>query len=185
MIELEPENDAVRLFALSDRRKVAEFPATAPVRAVAFSPDGRYLVAGNDAKVRLLQAIGGREVAELANQGPVRSAVFSSDGLFVGTGSDDGRARVFDARTGRQLAQFTYGGPVLDVRFSHDGSQLYSLAKTSNDAVLVTTREWFRVQDLIREGCARVQRALTRDEWQQYLPDQPYRKTCPTVAEPR
>ncbi len=31
----------------------------------------------------------------------------------------------------------------------------------------------------MRLACGRLTRNLTFEEWQQYLPDDPYRKTCP------
>ena len=38
--------------------------------------------------------------------------------------------------------------------------------------------------DLIREGCARLSRNLSLDEWKHYLPDYPYGQTCPELPMP-
>jgi len=32
-------------------------------------------------------------------------------------------------------------------------------------------------------ACARLTRNLTKEEWKQYLPDEPCRKTCPDLPE--
>ncbi len=47
-----------------------------------------------------------------------------------------------------------------------------------------TARVWrWRDQDLIDLACSRLTRNLTKEEWKQYLPDEPYRKTCPNLPE--
>jgi len=46
-------------------------------------------------------------------------------------------------------------------------------------------RVWlWRPEDLIAEACARLPRNLTREEWQQYIGDEPYRPTCPNLPVP-
>jgi len=48
-----------------------------------------------------------------------------------------------------------------------------------------TARTWrWQPEDLTEEACARVNRNLTLAEWKLYLPDKPYRKTCPNLPEP-
>jgi hypothetical protein len=43
-------------------------------------------------------------------------------------------------------------------------------------------RMWlWRLQDLIELACASLVRNLTQAEWGHYLPDQPYRQTCPNL----
>jgi hypothetical protein len=39
-------------------------------------------------------------------------------------------------------------------------------------------------EDLIAEACARLTRNLTQEEWERYLGDEPYRKTCPDLPGP-
>lgn len=49
------------------------------------------------------------------------------------------------------------------------------LVTTADESVIVYP---LAVADMIAEACARVDRNLTREEWQRYLPDEPYRATC-------
>jgi hypothetical protein len=45
-----------------------------------------------------------------------------------------------------------------------------------------TARVWlWCTQDLIELACLRLTRNLTQEEWKQYLPGEPYRKTCPDL----
>jgi WD40 repeat protein len=43
-----------------------------------------------------------------------------------------------------------------------------------------TARLWdLRIDELVAEACRVAGRNLTQAEWQQYLPGEAYRKTCP------
>ena len=64
--------------------------------------------------------------------------------------------------------------------FSPDGRYLISAAGASGDVLV--SRYVLRPQDLINEGCSRLTRNFTTEEWKQYLGDQePYRRTCPEI----
>ena len=62
----------------------------------------------------------------------------------------------------------------MGVAFSRDGRTLYS---SSLDGTL---RAWDVAPDAWRaEACEIVGRNLTQAEWARYLPEEPYRVTCP------
>lgn len=42
-------------------------------------------------------------------------------------------------------------------------------------------RLWVLLPQLVEMGCQKVWRNLTWDEWQRYLPGEPYRQTCPNL----
>ncbi len=78
--------------------------------------------------------------------------------------------------TGEQMARMNHENWVHSVAFSLDGKYL---ATASSDK---TARVWLlRPEDLMGEAGSRLTRNLTYQEWQQYLPDEPYRKTCPNL----
>jgi WD40 repeat protein len=103
--------------------------------------------------------------------------------LLVTSDQPGPAAQLFDATTGQTFgvpfptADLDQGGVSIDpsgTRFTQSVTwNIY--APTSFDPLLWTVdpASW------IRTACGIASRNLTRTEWQQYLPDQPYRVTCP------
>jgi len=72
-----------------------------------------------------------------------------------------------------------HNGWVRNVAFSPDGQWVLS---GSNDG---TARVWWwQPEDMIHLACERLTRNLTREEWAQYLGNEPYRATCPNLPIP-
>jgi len=66
------------------------------VEAVAFSPDGRYVVSGSgDGTARVWEAESGREIARMTHADGITVIAFSPDGKFVISGSEDGTVRLW------------------------------------------------------------------------------------------
>ena len=99
---------------------------------------------------------------------------FSPDGETLAT-ADDSYVRLWDVARRRQLGK-PFPGTAQSVAFSPDGETLVSAGDQLVvwASVLTTTREEVFADYL----CPVVRRNLTRDEWEFYLPDEPYRETC-------
>ena len=100
-----------------------------PVNSIAFSPNGRQLVAGSGGgTVELWDLSSDTILGSLltTKAGPVNSVAFSPDGKLLAAGSGDGMVRLWDTATGRQLGSplTTKAGPVNSVAFSPDGKLL-------------------------------------------------------------
>jgi WD40 repeat protein len=100
---------------------------SAPVRAVAFSPDGTRVLTGSaDKTARLWDAATGKVVKTLlGHTARVTAVAFSQDGTRILTGSDDSTAQLWDAVTGKAVATLTgHAGPVWGIAFSADNKRL-------------------------------------------------------------
>jgi WD40 repeat protein/tetratricopeptide (TPR) repeat protein len=103
------------------------------VVALAFSPDGRTLLAGGADKAARLWDLSTGEARVLRHQGPVVALAFRSDGRECVTGSWDGTARLWDPATGEQIGQpLAHLGKVLAVAFSADGSLVLTGGENHN-----------------------------------------------------
>jgi WD40 repeat protein len=147
---------------------------------VAPDPRGRFLVVAlNDGTVLFLDARDGHRLAPptSATIGNVFNVSVSPDGRFVSATGSSALLSLFDTRTFRPI-----GTPLpFDVetfaraRFTRDGRVVVANGRTIN-LVDVDPATW------VTRACQVVGRTLTRDEWNEVLPDRPYDPAC--VARP-
>ncbi len=95
----------------------------------AFSPDGRFVLAGGDSStLRLYEVKSGKVVRELVGQtGYTQQAVFTPSGKQALSASSDGTIRLWDLATGKELRRFSgHKGGVSSVDLTPDGKQAVS-----------------------------------------------------------
>ncbi|MDH4176701.1 MAG: hypothetical protein OEV72_03905, partial [Thermoleophilia bacterium] len=147
--------------------------------AVAFSPDGRLLASPRDnGSVAIWDAHTGGLVREIEpNVGAaVLALAFSPDGGTLAVSGGDSFASLWDVATGSQIGpRLTAGGRGAMVDFSPDGRRLVETHADGRGAVWdVDPESWER------RACDVANRALTREEWEEFLPGRAYRPACTT-----
>ncbi|MEU4226299.1 WD40 repeat domain-containing protein [Nonomuraea sp. NPDC026600] len=176
-------DNRVRLFDVATRRQLAGPAAAADggfVNDLAFSPDGRWLAfTAGDYSVRLWDVARRRQVGIglIVKDGPVNVLEFSPDSQVLATGSTGGDVQLWDLLTYRPLGALMVGHTrgVTALAYGRDGT---AVATVAGDG---TARLWnvATPADLVAAACANAGRSLTRDEWENYVPEEDYQQTCP------
>jgi WD40 repeat protein/DNA-binding SARP family transcriptional activator len=159
-------------------RLVGKPPLDEMARSVSFSPDGKLLFVGQYNGTGIFFSTRDWQPAGLGIRGHgqrILNARFTPDGRTLATSSADGTVQFWDVASRRSI-----GAPLVVERdvfvafvLSRDGSYLYALPTgTEGMRLTLAPRLW---RDL---ACAIAGRELTRREWEEVLPDRPYREVC-------
>ncbi|MFN0112560.1 MAG: caspase family protein [Blastocatellia bacterium] len=95
-----------------------------PIRAIAFSNDGRWMATGNqDTSTTLWDVFAGRAIANIAgNEGSIVSVAFSADSQLLATGSRGGIVRLIEVVGAREVRRWqAHGDGVNAMQFTSDG----------------------------------------------------------------
>jgi WD40 repeat protein len=158
-------------------KEVARMQNKGGVLAADSSPDGKYLATvGHDHNVRIWDIENGQEITSMLHEDSITGVSFSPDGKYLTTSSYDYTTRVWDVPSGKEISRIKHDAPPFRSQFTPDNKYLVTL---SLDEVVHVWPLWSN--DLIDEACKRLTQNLSKEEWSQYIGNEPYRKTCPNL----
>jgi WD40 repeat protein len=131
----------VRVWDTSTGKQIQKFAGhTAPINAIAISPDGSRIATGAEDNTRIWFLETGIEVLDIDE--PIEKAKvveFSPDGKYIFTTFNGGDIRCWDALTGEEKILdnlITHAKPITAIDFSPDGTKILTGSKDS------TVRLW-------------------------------------------
>jgi WD40 repeat protein len=148
--------------------------------ASATSPDGDHVaVTGQSGEVAAIDVrTGHQQQGSTALAGEGVSVRYSDDGTLLVSGSADGSATLWDGRTLQLLGSVRPPHPGDPVPASADFARGHDVTIASYDGHTYT---WDVSDDrAVGFACQMAGRNLTREEWSEFLPEQPFREVCPS-----
>lgn len=173
----------IRVWDISTCQEKYRLPLTFKMSQIAFSPNGQLLAVGTNqiwadwkgvGEIRIWDVATGQELVFI-NSGQVGSLFFSSDSRWLVVNGN----RILETISGREVTHIS-NTPAYQAAFSRDNRWLATGSLISLHDEYVSVWAW-QPADLIALACTRVQRNLTKEEWKQYLGNEPYRATCPNL----
>jgi hypothetical protein len=92
-------------------------------------------------------------------------------------------ARAWDLDSGRLLKRIPYYPDLTAIALTRDGEAFATAGDDGSRNLLEFTR--ISPTNLVESACKGLHRNLTRDEWNQYMGDEPYRATCANIEPAR
>ena len=148
---------------------------------VVFGPEGRTLVVGGtDGYLYWWDVEQRQELFSNSHESYVLGMAVNPDRTVLATIGSDSTARAWDMFTGRELKRIPYTRFSIGIAISHDG-QFFAAAgeEPLGTGAIEVIRVW--PDDPVEFACSQLSRNMTKNEWRQYIGDEPYSLTCPNI----
>lgn len=128
------DDSRVKLWDSSSFELLKEWHAENTVRGIAFSPNGKRIIAGDrEGVIHVYDIDSGEELATASQSGSILAIDYSSDGKLIATAGSDKIVRVWDAQSLNERQTMSgHDGPIYNVRFADSGSMLATVGWNKN-----------------------------------------------------
>lgn len=174
-------DNTLRIFTLADGFAEKPIDLAEPLRAVAFSLDGKYLAAASWQGGAFLQDLTALDKPALkipSESSSSYAVAFSADSRWLAFGNDDGSISL--SPTEHPLDTLNLRGHrdiVWSLSFSPDNQWLISASADG------TLRYWYIAFEKVKElACQKAGRNLTTVEWQKVFGEESYQANCPFTS---
>lgn len=184
------DDGIARVWDVSTAKEIARMVHDGRLNAVAFSPDERFMASAfcdqldaqsqffcQSSTILVWDVATIAVIARMNYDSEIWDMTFSPDGKYIAAGGgasinlsgQPGALLIWEASTGVEVIRIPHDLLVTSVVFSPDGRYV---ASAGGEGII---RVWtWQPEDRIEDACSRVTRNLSREEWAQYLLNQPF-----------
>lgn len=170
-----PNEFLVDIWSVASKARVSRVPLPAQLTRLAFNRSGTVLFTAQGENLQAWDIPSGKRRFSLTAGGDIDQIVPDPSSASFATVTH-GHLTVWDAVTGARVAQLPDAGYLRVAAFSPDGRDVLAGYDQRSAALWL-----WRSGDLREQACARLTQNLSHDEWERWIPKQPYRKTCPNL----
>lgn len=120
------------LWRVADGALIWEKVMDAEIEAVTFSPDGKYIAAGDEAYTVNIFDIQGNMVQTLDHDAAFDGITWSPDGKYVGGGSEKGEVVLWDTKSWKKERILSAGSTINSLQFTRDSQYLIAAGNKKN-----------------------------------------------------
>lgn len=127
-------NNTIKVVRIDDGKTTLTIKESSPASCITFSPNGKYIVTGNDDVITLWGAANGKQVRTLkGHTDRVRCISFNPAGDLLASGSADNSIILWDMETGTQMKTMTgHTDVIFGLAFNSEGRMLASAGKDTD-----------------------------------------------------
>jgi WD40 repeat protein len=163
----------IDIWSAAAKARVSRVRLPAELNHLELNPSGTILFTAQGENLQGWDIPSARQRFKIRASGDINLIVPNPTSTSFAT-TTNGQLTIWDSVSGARLGQLPDSGYMDAAAFSPDGRYLLAGYQERSAALWL-----WRTADLRDQACARIAHSFSRDEWARWIPEQPYRVTCP------